>query len=356
MVSNVSPLGNLNPLAKILTGNPAFPLDGSKASGSASSSLREDRPINTGSWSSNASSLRRKLGFGALSRENSKSESESKVASVWRTLSKATKAGETRPQPASLSKMSLVRSRSTDIDTRMLPPLRPTSRDRPSPLGMPSFDESQSRPGSSHLYTSTLVSIGEGTAQPPPLTKKKRRSSLSDLKPIQDSRIVPSWSPLQAQLRRPDATPERPQIPRALPRTPSPKKINFEQHEMPTSPPNSASPHRFGSPQRFGPPQRFGSPGKPASPQRKENSPLITRVAPPKKGSKQESDNSSIASSSPKKGIGSPSAIPTSKVGLSERTWPPNSKASTKKLPQPSQKLRIQSPQKVCNHDFPPTL
>jgi hypothetical protein len=91
-------------------------------------------------------------------------------------------------------------------------------------------------------------------------------------------------------------------------------------------------------------------PEKSGSQYRKENSPLTTRVAPTQKASRQESDHSLTGGSSPKKGICSPSALPTSKVGLSERPWPPNSKASPKKLPQPSQKLRIQSPQKVRNH------
>lgn len=248
--------------------------------------------------------------------------------------------------------MSLVRSRSTDIDTRMSSPLRPASRDRPSPRGMSTFDESQPRPGSSHLYTSNLNPIGEGIVQASSLNKKKRRSSLSDLKPVPGSRIAPPWSPLQPQLRRADATPERPQIPRALPRTPSPHKTTFEVHESKDPVPNSASPHRFGSPQRFGSTQRFGSPGKPPSPQRKENSPLVNRVASPKKASKPESENSPMAGFSPKKGVGSPSGLPTSKVGLSERPWPPNTKASAKKLPQPSQKLRIQSPQKVGDDDL----
>lgn len=232
----------------------------------------------------------------------------------------------------------------------MLPPLRPISRDRPSPLGMSPLGESLSRPGSSHLYTSTLNSIGEGTVKPSTLPKKKRRSSLSDLKPAQDSRILPSWQPSQPQLRRPDATPEQPQVPRTLPRTPSPKKINFEQQENQNSPQHSASPHRFGSPQRLSSPQRFGSPGKPSSPQRKENSPLITRVAQTKAASRQELDNSPHTGLSPRKGMASLSGIPTTKVGLSERPWPPNGQSSSKKLPQPSQKLRIQSAQKVFGH------
>lgn len=251
--------------------------------------------------------------------------------------------------------MSLARSRSTDIDTRVASPLRPASRDRPSPLGATTFEASQARPGSSHLYASTLNPIGEGTVQPPSLSKKKRRSSLSDLKPVAGSKIAPPWSPLQPQLRRAaDPTPERPQIPRALPKTPPPHKLNFEPSDTQDLPPHSTSPQRFGSPQRLGSPQRFGSPGKSAaSPPRKENSPLITRVAPTKKASKPEPEKSPVAGLSPKKGgIASPSGLSTSKVGLSERTWPPNTQASGIRLPQPSQKLRIQSPQKVGDVDL----
>lgn len=225
----------------------------------------------------------------------------------------------------------------------MLPPLRPVSRDRPLPLN----EESQSRPGSSHLNMSILSTIGEGTpTKYQPLAKKKRRSSLSDLKVVHDSSIKPSWSPLQPST--PDYRQPQGQA-RTLPRTPSPRKPVFDQDPIKSSPQGSGSPGRFGSPHRFGSPQRHepsqrhGLPENSGSPHRKENSPLISRSVPPKK----IQDFSSIKTT-PKKQTNSQSGIPTPKVGLSERAWPPNSSTPPRKLPQPSQKLRMQSPQKVC--------
>ncbi|KAJ4011732.1 hypothetical protein NW752_008743 [Fusarium irregulare] len=129
----------------------------------------------TPSLASNTSSLRRKFGFDTLLRQNSKDDR----SSVWRQLSKHRNpaTGETN----SLSKASLGRSRSIDDNT--IPKKlarRPGSRDRPPIAG--AFDEIQ-RPGSSHRL---LETIGEPETERPPPTprspKKKRRSSLSDLK------------------------------------------------------------------------------------------------------------------------------------------------------------------------------
>ncbi|RGP59612.1 rho guanine nucleotide exchange factor gef2 [Fusarium sporotrichioides] len=108
----------------------------------------------TPSLASNTSSLRRKFGFDTLLRQNSKDDR----SSVWRQL-----------------------SRSRSIDDNTIPKKlarRPGSRDRPPIAG--AFDETQ-RPGSSHRL---LETIGEPeTERPPPRSpKKKRRSSLSDLK------------------------------------------------------------------------------------------------------------------------------------------------------------------------------
>ncbi|KAH7189386.1 uncharacterized protein B0J16DRAFT_339492 [Fusarium flagelliforme] len=110
----------------------------------------------TPSLASNTSSLRRKFGFDTLLRQNSKDDR----SSVWRQL-----------------------SRSRSIDDNTIPKKlarRPGSRDRPPIAG--AFDEIQ-RPGSSHRL---LETIGEPETERPPPTprspKKKRRSSLSDLK------------------------------------------------------------------------------------------------------------------------------------------------------------------------------
>ncbi|KAF4967916.1 hypothetical protein FSARC_4609 [Fusarium sarcochroum] len=129
----------------------------------------------TPSLVSNTSSLRRKFGFDTLLRQNSKDERPS----VWRQLSKHR--NPATGESSSLSKASLGRSRSIDDNT--LPKKlsrRPGSKDRPPIAG--AFDEVQ-RPGSSHRL---LETIGEPDVErPPPRSpKKKRRSSLSDLKTL----------------------------------------------------------------------------------------------------------------------------------------------------------------------------
>ncbi|KAF5683887.1 Rho guanyl nucleotide exchange factor [Fusarium circinatum] len=110
----------------------------------------------TPSLASNTSSLRRKFGFDNLLRQNSRDERPS----VWRQL-----------------------SRSRSIDDNTLPKKlsrRPGSKDRPPIAG--AFDEMQ-RPGSSHRL---LETIGEPeTEKPLPRSpRRKRRSSLSDLKSL----------------------------------------------------------------------------------------------------------------------------------------------------------------------------
>ena len=261
-----------------------------------------------------------------MSRENSKSESESKVASVWRTLSKHTKtSSEVYIQPVSLSRASLVRSRSTDTDTRMIVPLASTTRSQPLPR------EHQPYYGNSRLNQSILGTIGEVTpTRAVVLPKKKRRSSLSDLNPVHDSATPTLWPSPRLKTMNPHQ--ERP---RALPRTPSPRK-NLGGQLSSGSPQQSS-----GIPQRVTSPQKFSSPG------RKENSPLATRQAPvPKMTQGAEKPNPSV--SDIKKPDASQSGIPAPKAGLSERTWPPNGTVPSKKLPNPPLKLRIQSPQKVC--------
>lgn len=308
---------------------------------STTGSLTRTRSFNTGSISSNASSLRKKFGFGTLTRENSKNESESKVSSIWRTLSKNAKSpGDSHSQPASLSKASgpsLVRSRSTDIDQRMLPPLRPVSRDRPATSGSMSQEESRSRPGSSHLTTSTLSSIGENTpTKPTVLPRKKRRSSLSDILSLKPDPAT-AWSPLQP--RRPikgkNASAETP------PLTPSPVKQSPSQQ-------NNRHPLASGLPKYAGSPQRKeNSPIRENSPP-KSNSPVVPRTTNAKTAVKYKSEEVVITSYSPQKRQASRTGIPTPNRGLSECPWPPNgNNTPPKKVGSSPQKLRMQSPQKI---------
>ena len=300
-------------------------------------SLSSAKSFNTGSLNSNASSLRKRFGFSTLSRENSKNEPESKVASIWRTLSKTTKSpGDNDSQPVSLSKASLVRSRSTDSDNRMLPPSRPASRDRPTTSGS---DEPRSRPGSSHLNTCTLSSIGENTpSRPPPLLRKKRRSSLSDLTSLRDPMTVSAWYPLQPRTavddQKNDAKPITP------PQTMSPVKQ--------VRPANRQSPQPSGLPRRFGsPPMKENSPLRGNAPP-KSNPPSIDHTSDVISSLKQRSEEASNTSHSPHNRQTAKSAIPAPRAGLSERTWPPNSATTSPKKPsQTPQKLRTQSPQKL---------
>ncbi len=189
--------------------------------GSVSSATRSTFSTNTGSITSNTSSIRKRFGLDTLLRQNSKSESDSRP-SMWRTLSKNSRNvvnGE--PTSSSLSKASLHRSRSIDTDTRLdSPNRRPPSRDRPTVLG--TFDD---RPSSSHMQ-SRLSTIG---ASPPPeeaalgkSLKKKRRSSLSDLKSLLASTTLDSPSSISALRRLP-----LPESFSSSPRTPSPTKSSI---------------------------------------------------------------------------------------------------------------------------------
>ena len=151
----------------------------------------------SGSVSSQTSSFRKRFGFG-LSRHNSKDEPESKVSSIIRNLAKTKGSSEANSQPSSLSKTALLRSKSTDSDSRIAPFLRPISRDKSS-FSTLTFDEHahSSRPGSAHSTIQILQSIGENPAKSETmLSKKKRRSSLSDLKSLQNTMRETHITPL----------------------------------------------------------------------------------------------------------------------------------------------------------------
>ncbi|KAI1401197.1 hypothetical protein F4819DRAFT_459123 [Hypoxylon fuscum] len=134
----------------------------------------------TGSVTSNTSSLRRKLGFdNFLMRQNSKDTDNR--PSVWRSLSKHNRHPATG-ESSTMVRTPVVRTRSVDVGVTTSPNRlrRPGSRDRPPIAG--AFDESFSRPTSSHK----LETIGEPETEEavPKGPKKKRRSSLSDLKSL----------------------------------------------------------------------------------------------------------------------------------------------------------------------------
>ena len=188
-------------------------LNGSFSSRYGSMSGNRSNHSGTGSLTSNASSLRRR--FDTLLRQNGNKADTENRPSVWRTLSKTSRSVATGEQisTGSLSKGSVNRSRSIESNNR-----RPASRDRPTILG--AFDE---RPSSSSGQPSRLSTIG---ASPPPTEtketvkslKKKRRSSLSDLKTLMAAATLGASSPMCA-------SPDRNKIFSSSPRTPSPSKL-----------------------------------------------------------------------------------------------------------------------------------
>ncbi|KAH9883623.1 hypothetical protein F4778DRAFT_627916 [Xylariomycetidae sp. FL2044] len=184
----------------------------------------------TGSLTSNASSLRRKLGFDSfLTRQNSKNEADTRL-SVWRSLSKHSR-NPASGEPSSSSRGSVNRTRSVDVVHQTGPNKlrRPGSRDRPPIAG--AFDDTFSRPTSSHKLETIGEPEGEdGIAKGP---KKKRRSSLSDLKSLMAATSLED-EPLQPLSRMKETSEKF----NSGPRVPAPSKIPIS----PGSPSISQSP------------------------------------------------------------------------------------------------------------------
>ncbi|PSN62186.1 hypothetical protein BS50DRAFT_502912 [Corynespora cassiicola Philippines] len=301
-----------------------------------------------GSLNSNTS-LRRRFGFGNLSRENSKSENESKVGSLWRSLSKNTHGVD--GQQSSVSKAGpghLGRSNSTDATANLrASPKRPSSRDRPTVLGAFPFEGGQPSPHNKS-YTGGLGTIGE---VPPPTTgppRKKRRSSLSDLKTLQDADDAPTWSPQTP--RKDDSSRPNSREESLSPRTSMHAVEDPVKRTTTPSPPKHSSiptPLRLGSPIR----EEFGP----------SSNTLERGAARPKSSHSKstEKDEVTIKSHAPMKKRGqSVSAIPTLRStgsGLTERPTsgntvkiPPSTPRSPTKSGSASpKKLKMQSPQKL---------
>lgn len=257
----------------------------------------------SGSLTSNTSSLRRKLGFENLLRQNSKNEER---PSVWRTLSKHGRHNSVT-ESSSLSKAS----RSGDMSPGPNKLRRPGSRDRPPIAG--AFDDTYSRPISSHR----LETIGEPAEDIAPRTplRRKRRSSLSDLKSLMAATTIQDdEEPLQplSDMRKTS------QKFNSGPKIPTPTKI-------PMSPASSGRAQRqpenvLGSPFQTAP--RLSSPD---SPFRSHNKGLSTSSIPTLKTLKPLK-TSSPAPESPARSPTRPQLSP--------------SKSS-------SGRLRLQSPQKL---------
>ncbi|KAF5588446.1 Rho guanyl nucleotide exchange factor [Fusarium subglutinans] len=250
----------------------------------------------TPSLASNTSSLRRKFGFDNLLRQNSRDERPS----VWRQL-----------------------SRSRSIDDNTLPKKlsrRPGSKDRPPIAG--AFDEMQ-RPGSSHRL---LETIGEPeTEKPLPRSpRRKRRSSLSDLKSLMAATTLDDDAESPQPLQDAKETSEKVN---ASPKATSPSRI-------PVSPGVATlrgSKQKENVPDPF---QQIMSPNT-LAPSPMELSEEPTRRTSPAKGHRHSRTLSSTN-------------IPTLRP---YRSAPPGSESPPRPSSSPTrrgtQKLRLQSPQKL---------
>lgn len=325
------------------------PVDHSQVFGDAPGSAhKRARSVNSASITSNTSSLRKKFGFSTLSRENNKSEQESKVASVWRTLSKSTR-GDASPA-SSISKATLHRSQSTEMAAR-----RPISQDGPPTMSSISAQQpSVTSPlTAQNLGLSTIGEHPSFIPTGPP--KKKRRSSLSDLKALE---ATPQKSPLWSSPspRRPPFV-SKPFEDKSLPASP-----------MPSTPSSKGGSGRFGSPTRETPRSRLPSSF------RKENSPGGNKAYNATEQRPMSSSNKPdevVITARPTSGIPTlaPKTAPAQKAsspmplrnGLSERPGagniikrpspqpekvdrPPTATISDAATPK---KLRMQSPQKL---------
>ncbi|KAK6221782.1 Rho guanyl nucleotide exchange factor (RhoGEF domain-containing protein) [Colletotrichum tabaci] len=281
-----------------------------------------------GSLTSNTSSIRRKFGFDSLLRQNSKNDS-SERPSVWRTLSKHGRhpASADAASSSSLSKMTSSRARSIDSGAQPGPNKlrRPGSRDRPPIAG--AFDEDP-RPPSSQRLDMRLETIGEPDVEATPVksSKKKRRSSLSDLRGLLEAAII---------------TDPREQIEEAL----MPLRINKQTSEKFNSTPRVPSPSRIPiSPTS----QSLRSP-RMVSPRQKENPSLPEMFSPPPPPPPDRENTPSRTPKGHARGLSTsniPTLRPSRPVGSQSSDSVPRPSTSPGKPPG-SGKLRLQSPQKL---------
>ncbi|KAJ5370844.1 uncharacterized protein N7496_006936 [Penicillium cataractarum] len=305
---------------------------GASVEGTLSCDQTKTSHANTGSVSSNSSSFRKRFGF-SLHKESAKAEGESKVASILRTLSKRQSPGDSEPNTP---KGSLLRSKSTDVDAR-LGFLRPTSRDRP--YGFAS-EEQISRPGTGHGQPPSLSSIRGISHDGVVKIRRKRRSSLSDLRPDTASSDASHIS----------ATPYlRPVTPSNRPRAEvtTPTSQSRPQSSYLASPSRGTSPAKGTSPGRLGSPIRQTSPTRPSTPSRKEN--IDPRVPQTERSTKSKSHIPDSPTQEAKRRSRATS-IPQRTPGLRERApvnGPEIKRPQSSSSSQKPQKLRMQSPQKL---------
>ncbi|KAI7107370.1 hypothetical protein KC340_g1098 [Hortaea werneckii] len=303
------------------------------------------RSTNSASITSNSSSLRKKFGFSTLTRANSKTEEEPKH-SVWRTLSKSTRQDQS---PAnSISRGTLHRSQSTDVAGH----IRSSSQEpqpylKPSPLDdAPSLDA----PSMSNLGLTTIGEHPSFIPTGPP--KKKRRSSLSDLKAEDGPLIGSPW--MTPNARRPPlmqrVTDKGSQEGSPQPSTPSSKSGNTGFGSPVRESPRSRLPASFknentpSADKAFGhvEPLRPRSSGKPLdqvtiTPRQPTGIPSLARSSIPKAGSPAPR-----IGLSERAGAGNIVKLPS---GMPDKTAKASGLAETD--PSATRKLRMQSPQKL---------
>lgn len=256
------PAGNANDFISLIDRlvqdiDALFPVDTPGCATPSFGSMDGKGRHNAGGSINSSSSLRRRFGFGNLSRENSKSENESKVSMLWRSLSKNSHSQEALS--ASISKAgSQSIGRSNSIDNGRHSPKRPSSRDRPTVLGAFQYDSGSQ---TNRSFLGTIGEIPPSRLAVPIQPRKKRRSSLSDLKELQFTPDdAPAWS--SQTPRRPDST-----MPRN--REAKPNRESMSPPRTPLRTPVSSHKHTSSIPA----PMRLGSP------MRKENEPAppVTR-------------------------------------------------------------------------------
>ncbi|KAJ5654034.1 hypothetical protein N7490_001037 [Penicillium lividum] len=296
----------------------------------------------TGSVGSNNSSFRKRFGF-SLHKDNQKIEGEGKVASILRTLSKRQNTTDSEPNTP---KGTLLRSKSTDVDAR-LGFLRPASRDRP--FGF-SSEEHISRPGTGHGQPPSLSSIRGISHDGVVKLRRKRRSSLSDLRPQTASSEASNASHVSNISNVSPTHQLRPVTPntrsRPEPTTPTSQPPRPHSSYLPRSPARGTSPAKADSPVRLGSPIRRMSPTRPSTPSRKENiDPQMPQTDRAAKTSRAIPDSPAQET----KRRSRATSIPQRTPGLRERpaTNAENKRPQSSSSSQRTPKLRMQSPQKL---------
>ncbi|KAK4465174.1 hypothetical protein QBC42DRAFT_261741, partial [Cladorrhinum samala] len=284
---------------------------------------------NTGSVNSNTSSLRRKFGFDSLLRQNSNKDHDR--PSVWRTLSKHSKQQPAPVESSSLSKAS--RSKSIDIGgnyhtyNRLR---RPASRDRPPVAG--AFDDIEYRPASSHRFLETIGEPHEIEIPEPKAIKKKRRSSLSDLKTLMVNTGIedPEAPPVPLRINRQQTSEKFNSAPRPQSLI-YPNRPMLSPSKIPVSPPSGNGSIRSSK-------QKENEESPSEEPQVQE-SPASDKPTPQRMRAKTMTI-SQIPTLRP------PSRLPTMAPIPDMPLRPPGSPSKPPGTPG-TQKLRLQSPQKL---------